>query len=222
MPPGRLLEVSITVCSVWRSCLRVLSVTGLMLTACSSGAPRSRTADTTVSTQVLSVPTNRSSTGPLDTRPTKALDAGSCPILVTQTAADAVGMRLDRVQVLRQGSKTIGCRFYALQGSPLSTSEHLPGPNQPVVEIASAVYATATAAHNALARLAVAGTDAEQRMVSTAVVGVVFRTRFDPADGAQDWAIGFTKASTLVVIKTAVTVTSEDALTLAQAVISEF
>jgi len=131
---------------------------------------------------------------------------------MTQTAADTTGMRLARVQVLRQGGTTIGCRFYALQGSPLATSEHLPGPNQPVVEITSSTFANTIAAHNALARLADAGTDPAQYTISDGIVGVAFRIRFDPSDGAKDWAVAFNKDSTLVVIKTAISNTSDDAL----------
>jgi hypothetical protein len=132
-----------------------------------------------------------------------------------------VGMRLARVQVLRQGGTTIGCRFFALQGSPLATSERLPGPNQPVIQITSSVFADALAAHNALVRLADAGTDPAQYTIRVGIVGVAFRTTFDPSDGAKDWAVAFNKGSTLVVVKTAVSETSADALAIARSVISQ-
>jgi len=206
---------------VWCSRAWVLCTIGLVITACSGGRPGG-TPGTVVSTHPITVRPSQAATGPLDTRPTAAVDARACPFLDSQTVADTVGMRLGRVEVLRQGGKTIGCRFYALQGSPLSTSEHLPGPNQPVVEIASTVYATVTAAHNALARLATAGTDPQQRTITAGIVGVVFRTGFDPADGARDWTAAFNKASTLVVTRTAVTDTSEDALEIAQALAAKF
>ena len=193
----------------------------LAVTACQGG--QSADAPPTIaSTHTRTITPSPAETGPVDVRPTTAADAVTCPILMTQTAADTTGMRLARVQVLRQGGTTIGCRFYALQGSPLATSEHLPGPNQPVVEITSSTFANTIAAHNALARLADAGTDPAQYTISDGIIAVAFRTRFDPSDGAKDWAVAFNKDSTLVVIKTAISNTSDDALGIAQTVVSKF
>jgi hypothetical protein len=69
--------------------------------------------------------------------------------------------------------------------------------------------------------LANAGTDPAQYTIRSDIVGVAFRTRFDPADGARDWAVGFSVARKLVVIKTAVDDTSADALAIARIVVSK-
>ncbi|MDT4939822.1 MAG: hypothetical protein QOG80_3493 [Pseudonocardiales bacterium] len=160
--------------------------------------------------------------GPLDARPIVASDAPSCPLLSAANAAEDGGMRLARIQVLRRGSAVVGCRFYAIQGSSLATSEHLPGPNQPVIEITSAKYATHVAASNALVRIARKGTEPNQYPIAGSVVGVAYRATFDPGDGARDWSVGFAKNTTLVVVRTASDVTSLNALTLARAVFARF
>jgi hypothetical protein len=89
------------------------------------------------------------------------------------------------------------------------------------VQIATTIFRDSVAAHNALVRLANAGTDPAQYTIRSDIVAVAFRTRFDPADGARDWAVGFSAARTLVVIKTAVNNTSADALTIARIVLSK-
>jgi hypothetical protein len=173
-------------------------------------------------TQTRTITPSAAGTGPLDVRPTAVADAHNCPLLEEQAAADMLGMRLARIEVLRQGGTTIGCRFYALQGSPLATSEHLPGPNQPVVQITSSAFADTHAAYYALARLADAGTDQAQYPIRVGIIGVAFRTGLDPSDGAKDWAVAFNKSSTLVVVKTAVIDTSADALAIARSVAAKF
>jgi hypothetical protein len=199
----------------------VLACLVLGLTACTASHSPAGPSEI-VSTHTNTITLSPSNTGAIDVGPTTAANASSCPLLTMQTASESTGMRLDRIQVLRQARRVIGCRFYALQGSPLATSEHLPGPNQPVIAITSSRFATDTAAHNALARLASAGTEPAQYTIGGSTVAVAFRTTFDPTDGAKDWAVAFAKHTTLVVIKTAISDTSADAVDVARAVFPKF
>lgn len=114
-------------------------------------------------------------------------------------------MRLARVTVLRNDVRTIGCRFYALQNSPLADSEHLPGPKQPAVEVVTQRFATAVAAHNAFVRRAEKGRNPQQRKLTPSTTAVCFQTDFYAKDHGQDWACGFSKATTSVVVRTVVT-----------------
>lgn len=152
---------------------------------------------------------------PIVAGPTSSAAARSCPLMAKQTAADNVGMRLARITVLRSGGTVIGCNFFALQGSPLATSEHLPGPKQPVISIVTSRYGTALAAHNAMVLLARAGTSGSQVQLHGGTVGVVYRTNFDPHDHGRDWVCAFARGTALTVIKTVVTDTSVNAVALA-------
>jgi hypothetical protein len=189
----------------------------LLLAGCTSAA--TTVVDSSV-TRTETITPSAAATGPLDTRPIVAQDAATCPLLSFQDAASIGGMRLAHLQILRQGSATVGCRFFAISSGPLAQSEHLHG--QDVLEITSARYASALTAHNALARLAGTGTDPAQYTIAPGVVGVAFRATFDPGDGDRDWAIAFAKNTALVVVRTATTVTSYNALQLAQAVVGKF
>jgi hypothetical protein len=113
-----------------------------------------------------------------------------------------MGMRLGRLTVLRSAGRVVGCRFYALQGSPLHTSEHLPGPKQPVVEVLTQRYPTPTAAHNAFARLAAAGRNPQQVDLGRAGTGVCYQTDFYPRDGGRDWACGGNVGTVRVLVRT--------------------
>jgi hypothetical protein len=183
-------------------------------TACTSSppAPPDRTI---TSVQTLTRPP---STAPVVAGPTTSAE-GSCPFLDQQTAAGDVGMRLARTTVESSGGKPVGCNFYALQGSPLSESEHLPGPNQPAIRITSTRYPDAAAAHNAMVRAA--GQQAQQAKVGT-LTGLAFQVEFDPADKGKDWACAFTKGDTLVVVTTAVTTPSFNAVALANDIVDRF
>lgn len=197
-------------------CLMVV----LSASACvKSGTSTTYTTDVTTKTVA---PPSATATGPVDARPAVASDAPDCPLLDAAQATDLGGMRLDHIQVLKRGTAIVGCRFFAIQGSALAASEHLPGPNQPVIEFTSAHYADDLSAHNALARAAEKGTDPNQYQIAAGVVGVAYRTAFDPADGARDWAVGFAKKTTLVVVRTATDKSSYIALQLARAVYPRF
>jgi hypothetical protein len=201
----------------------VATVAGLLLPACtvgrSSQAPA--TIDETTTEIVSAAPTSSPSpaaTGALDTAPIAATNAASCGLLTTAVAADEVGMRLARIQVLTQQGALVGCRFYALQDSSLSQSEHLPGPNQPALEFTTTKYASATAALAAAVRFADAGTAQQVVTLAGGQQADAFRTTFDPSDGARDWEVVFSKAATLVLVKTAVSDTSLDAVNVANQV----
>lgn len=123
---------------------------------------------------------------------------------------------------MASGGRTIGCRFYADQDPIFRASEHLPGPNQPVLQIVSSRYADSTAAHNAMVLLARSGHNGYQASLSAAIEGISFQTRFDPSDGNTDWAYTFHKSETVVVINTAQADTALDARTVASAIAARF
>ena len=190
------------------------ALTALVLTGCGAGgasAPASTSVSTIVKTINPSTPAPVA-TGPLNTAAVTAATAASCPLLTIDSAADTVGMRLARIEVLSQGQTPAGCRFYALQGSALSASEHLPGPDQPALEINVARYANPTTARNAAVAVALAGTHQEVVSLTGGVQGDVFQTAFDPTDGANDWVLVYNNGATLVTVKTAVSDTSQDAV----------
>jgi hypothetical protein len=143
-------------------------------------------------------------------------------LLDAPTAAENVGVRIGRVTVQSTNGKAVGCRFYADQDPTYRGSEHLPGANQPVVQIVSSHYGGTTLAHNAMVRLAEAGTNAYQSNLSPAVEGISFQTRFDPTDGNEDWAYTFRKGTTVVVVSTAQKDTAFDARAVATSIADRF
>jgi hypothetical protein len=157
------------------------------------------------------------STAPVSSGPTTAARAAACPLLPEQLAADRVGMRLERITVLRSGGKVVGCRFYALQGSPLHNSEHLPGPNQPAIEIETTRYASAIAAHNAFVLDARHGTNPQQATIGR-TVGVCFQIAFYRHDHGHDWACAFSRGSTKISVRTVVVSPALNVVEVARAV----
>ncbi|MCU1655424.1 MAG: hypothetical protein JWO57_80 [Pseudonocardiales bacterium] len=120
---------------------------------------------------------------------------------------DAVGMRLDRTTILLQQGHAVGCNIYSLQNSPLQVSEHLPGPNQPAIQVLTTGYHSAVEAHNALALAASAtgSTNPQQvRITGADGVGVCFQTAFAAGDKGKDWACGLTRNTVLYMIRTVV------------------
>lgn len=171
--------------------------------ACTPGAGRpTPTATRTVVGTSTSTAAIRGTT-PLPTGPTAAARAAACPLLPEQQAADRVGMRLERITVLHSGGKVVGCRFYALQNSPLHDSEHLPGPNQPAIEIETSRYASPVAAHNAFVLEARRGRNPQQATIGH-TVGVCFQIPFYRHDRGRDWACAFNLGSTKVSVRTVV------------------
>src|SRR4051794_26030044 len=153
-----------------------------------------------------SAPPSRSTAapGPVPTSapPTTAVRAAACPLVGTAFVRNTMGMRLGRLTVLRSGGRTVGCRFYALQGSALHNSEHLPGPRQPIVAVTTRPYASAAAAHNAFVRAARAGRNPAQVPLGRGRVAVCYRTPFYPRDRGQDWACGISVGPLRVLVQT--------------------
>lgn len=183
---------------------RVVIVPALVLVAAgctSSGvaAPSGTTTRTVVGTRTSTAPVGP--TTPVSTGPTTAARAAACPLLAKQQAADRVGMRLERITVLHSGRKVVGCRFYALQGSPLHNSEHLPGPNQPAIEIETTRYASPVAAHNAFVLEARRGKNPQQVTIGN-TIGVCFQIPFYKPDHGTDWACAFSRGTTKVSVRT--------------------
>lgn len=182
-----------------------LVAAGLLLGSCSSSgtsSPATRTQPPTTVTATRT--TSASAAAPLSTGPTTAVGASRCPYVAKQSAADRVGMRLDRITVLRSGGRIVGCRLYALQNSALHESEHLPGPHQPAIEITTTRYASAVAAHNAFVLAARKGTHPQQATVSVDNTGVCYQIPFYGKDDGRDWTCGFSVGTTAVIVKTVV------------------
>ena len=189
-----------------------------LLASCTSGggSPPSPSVRTETVTHTRSA--TGEATAPISTGPTRATTAAKCPLLPTQQAADHVGMRLARVTVLRSGGRVVGCRFYALQDSPLSESEHLPGPKQPVIEITTVRYPSELAAHNAFVRLAERGSNVQTASIVGQAPGACFQTDFYAQDDGKDWACAFSKGDTMVLVRTVVTSPALSAILVARAV----
>jgi hypothetical protein len=128
-------------------------------------------------------------------------------------------MRLGRLTVLKSGGRAVGCRFYALQGGSLHATEHLPGPEQPVVEVATWRYATATAAHNAFVLAARAGRNPQQTSLGRAGTGVCYQVAFYPKDHGTDWACGASVGALRVLVRTVDTTEALIAATVTRAVL---
>ncbi|HEY7010910.1 MAG TPA: hypothetical protein VH395_18305 [Jatrophihabitantaceae bacterium] len=190
-----------------------------LLASCTSGggtpssSPSVRTETVTHTRSPTAEPT-----APISTGPTRATTAATCPLLPTRQAADHVGMRLARITVLHSGGKVVGCRFYALQDSPLSESEHLPGPKQPVIEITTFRYPSERAAHNAFVRIAEHGSNVQTASIVGQAPGACFQTDFYAKDDGEDWACAFSKGDTMVLVRTVVTSPALSAILVARAV----
>jgi hypothetical protein len=119
-------------------------------------------------------------------------------------------MRLARITVLRSSGTVVGCRFYAVQHATASCDEtclqgeHLPGPNQPAVDIKITRYANALAAHNGFVLAERGGTNPQQETITVDNDGICYETDFDKQDHGQDWACGFSLGSRAVLIRTVV------------------
>ena len=194
-----------------------------ILAGCSASGPGSsgdRTIQSTT-TQTLTRPPATPSTGPIAAGPTSAA-AGGCPFLDVTTAADDLGVRMGNTEVLSSGGHVVGCRFYATQDPAYRTSEHLPGPDQPVLQITSSRFGDVTSAHNSMVREAEAGANARGDNLSASVEGIAFQTRFYPADGGRDWAYTFRAGTTVVTVTTVQTDTAFDARAVASSIAGGF
>jgi hypothetical protein len=172
---------------------------GSVLTACTSSGTHAN--GSSGGTGSVSGTPSSTDALPIDTGPTRAATAASCPLASADFIRNTMGMRLGRIAVLRSGGRVVGCRFYALQNSPLHASEHLPGPKQPVVEITTQRYRSATAAHNAFVRLATSAKNAERANLGR-TIGLCFQAEFYPKDHGNDWACAASAGTAEVLVRT--------------------
>lgn len=172
-----------------------------LVAGCSSSGGAGPSGSSTPSTAPASSAA-AASTGHPAAAPTTAVAARRCPFVGSAFVKNTMGMRLGRLTVLRSGGRTVGCRFYAIQNSPLHDSEHLPGPRQPVVEIRTEEFASATAAHNAFVRAAQAGRNPVQTPLGGGRIGVCYQAPFYPKDRGRDWACGVSVDRTRVLVRT--------------------
>jgi hypothetical protein len=128
-------------------------------------------------------------------------------------------MRLARTEVLVGRGRIVGCRFYAVQGSALHSSERLPGPHQPVIAITSTRFRSELAARGALVRLARGGRNA-QRASAAGAAGICYQQRFYPPDRGRDWACAFADGATVVLVRTVVTSPALDVVRLGRAIMA--
>lgn len=197
-----------------------------VLAACTSssagGAPRTEVS-TVVSTRPPS--TSPSATAPIVAGPTTSRAATTCPWITQAVTAQIMGERLGRLTVQVSGGTTVGCRFYAQQqptaqcDATCLKGEHLPGPIQPVVQIATERYPSAVAAHNAFVTAATKGRNAQQARLGAAT-GVCFQADFYPADHGQDWACTVSKGTTMLLVNSVDTTGSFGVSTLTAKVLS--
>jgi hypothetical protein len=191
-----------------------------LLGACTSGGGADPTPTPSVRTQTVTHTTTPTPgpSAPVSTGPTVAATASDCPFLRQQAAANRVGMRLERITVLRSGGKIVGCRFYALQNSPLAESEHLPGPDQPAIEIKTVLYPSMIAAHNAFVTLGSKGANVQQDAIVGQAPGLCFQTDFYAKDKGKDWACAFNLGRRMVLVRTVVTSSEVSAISVSRAV----
>ena len=191
------------------------------LTACSHGSAEPVT--TTTTTRTVAVPSTAAaaSTGAIDAGPITAA-SGTCPYIDSPTVADALGIRLGTQSVLSAGGAVLGCQFFATTDPSFVASEHLPGPNQPVLQVTSTKYAGATDAHNAMIAIGTAGGSAHSATIAGGIVGVAYQTTFDPTDGAADWAFVFSTGTTVVTVLTAQSDSELDAQVVAGKLAAKF
>ena len=143
--------------------------------------------------------------------------AHSCPLASATSVRNTMGMRLGRITRLK-ALDISGCRFYALQDSSLHTSEHLPGPKQPVLEIVTDRYPSAVEAHNGVVFTARSGHNPQRVMVGK-IEGACFQTNFYPKDHGQDWACAANKQRITVVVRSVDTTGTFGTATILRAVL---
>ncbi len=207
----------------------------LALAACASGGPGATPSDpgpVSTHTQVISR-TRTTAAVPYAVPPATSVaplppgaqlpsgeKVGRCPYIragldaepgPAPTVADIEGDRVGRVTLL-SGYRPAGCRFYFAYPA-----------YQPVADILPTTFATAAQARNAMIRTAAAGRDASTyRDFAGGLTGISYRTRFNGADGARDWAFVFAKDEVMVVVHTQQTTSSSNARYLAAAIADKF
>ena len=168
--------------------------------------------------RVTHVPTSRSTLTPATTHaPMHETAARSCPLASTLFVRNTIGLRLGKITRLRGGG-IAGCRFYGLQDGSLSQSEHLPGPNQPVLEVVVRQFDSAVDAHNAVVARATAGRQAHTVQFGR-VRGACFQTAFYPKDHGEDWACGANLGKVEVLVYSVDTTASFSVVAVTRAVL---
>jgi hypothetical protein len=163
------------------------------------------------------VPTGRPSFQVVGPAGIREVRAHSCQFASATAVRNTMGMRLGRITRLT-GTRVSGCRFYALQGSYLHAKEHLPGPEQPVLEIVTHRYASAREAHNAVVLIARSGHN-PQRESFGKIEGACFQTNYYPKDHGQDWACAANKRRIEVVIHSVDTTSTINTQSILRAVL---
>jgi hypothetical protein len=126
-------------------------------------------------------------------------------------AADIEGNRIYRTVVLTT-LKPVGCRFYFAYGD-----------NHATAEIHPTTFATATDAYNAMVLTARVDPNAiGVPKFAEGADGIRFKTKFYGPDGATDGAFVFAKGKVLVVVYTEQSDNTQNALSLAQAIVGKF
>jgi hypothetical protein len=161
-----------------------------------------------------------SASSPAPVAYTTAATATGCPLAPKGQVRNTMGMRLGRLTVLRSAGRTVGCRFYAIQNSALQSSEHLPGPNQPVVEITTSQYPTEVAAYNAFVLAAQAGRNPTRTALGRKLVGVCYQTDFYPKDHGHDWGCGVSVGRTRVLVRSVDTTGAFSTASVTRAVVA--
>lgn len=208
----------------------VIAAAGLLVAACTSSGSPAPTTSTEFQTITNTIPApSPSIPTPITAGPTTAAEEASCPLIDEQPAAAMIGMRLDRVTVLKSGGKVVGCRFYGLQHPTAQcpevsclAKEKLPPGNQPVIEILSARYSSSDGARAAFIALAQKGTNVQPVTITSGNQGVCYQTTFWAKDHGQDWACTYSVGSTVVVVKTVVKSPSFNVIQVAKAIAPKF
>jgi hypothetical protein len=201
--------------------LPVLALSGLVLVGCGHSGTGPATTVQVTTTHTVSTPAPASATAAIDPGPVTSA-SGNCPIIDEPTAADALGIRMGAQSVQSAGSTVVGCEFFPTTDPAFVASEHLPGPNQPVLQITSSRYPTPGAAHNAMVAIGTAGGSAHSAGITGGITGISYQTTFDPSDGAQDWAFVFATGSTVVTVLTAQSDVELNARTVAGEIATKF
>ena len=124
--------------------------------------------------------------------------------------ANLEGDRVSRTTLLTK-YHPVGCRFYFAYGT------------QAIADIRPYTFATATEAFNAMVLMARTGHNAiTERNFVNGLTGISFQTKYNPTDGAKDWAFAFAKGKRMVVVYTQQDNVSRNALYIAQAIAKKF
>ncbi len=220
-----------------RGAAAALGLLLMLVAGCTSDRPRPA-GSTTTRTEIETVGTRPPSTSPVtpaapSTRaplppghqPHAGEKAGPCPYIkagldVAATrepnVADIEGDRVGRTTVLTRLAP-VGCRFYFSGGGYEGVAY------EAIAEIRPQTYANAATAHNAMVLTARTGKGLiVERGFVKGLDGICFQTRFFGPDKNDDWAFVFAKGRVLVTVYTQVTVSSRNALYLAQAIAAKF